>query len=317
MATVKVNTDNFVRAETARMFDSAVLKPNGGVLNSWSHSRVPVPIDQQKVIRMNRDTLYSNALVDISAGAIVSLPQASGRYMSLAILNEDHHVNAVYHEPGTYELTMEQFDTRFVVPILRTFVDPTDPDDIAVVKALQDEVAVEATATGPYEHPDYDEASRKQTFDALVSLAKGLPDAERMFGMKSHVDPVRHLIGTAFGWGGLPTSEAYYMTRFEPRPVGRYALTLRDVPVDGFWSMTIYDRDGFLEANAYDAYSLNGVTAVADEDGSITLNFGPDGDGLSNYLYVMDGWNFVFRLYQPRPSVLDGTWSLPEISQLG
>lgn len=213
--------------------------------------------------------------------------------------------------------TMEQFDTRFVVPVLRTFVDPADPDDIAAVNSLQDEVSVEASTSGSYEHPDYDEASRKETFDALVKLAEGLPDAERMFGKKGDVDPVRHLIGTAFGWGGLPTSEAYYLTRSEPRPVGRYALTLRDVPVDGFWSMTIYNGDGFLEANAHDAYSLNGVTAIADEDGSITLNLAPDRDGLSNYLYVMEGWNFVFRLYQPRPSVLDRTWSLPEISQLG
>jgi hypothetical protein len=184
---------------------------------------------------------------------------------------------------------MEQFDTRFVVPVLRTFVDPADPDDIAAVNSLQDEVSVEASTSGSYEHPDYDEASRKETFDALVKLAEGLPDAERMFGKKGDVDPVRHLIGTAFGWGGLPTSEAYYLTRSEPRPVGRYALTLRDVPVDGFWSMTIYNGDGFLEANAHDAYSLNGVTAIADEDGSITLNLAPDRDGLSNYLYVMEG----------------------------
>lgn len=316
MRNARVNADNFVRAETARMFDTAVLRPNGGVLNTWSHDRGPVPIDRQTVIRMNRDTLYSNALVDVGAGATVSLPEASGRYMSLAILNEDHHVNAVYYEPGTYELTMDQFDSRFVVPILRTFVDPADPDDIAAANALQDEATVEAGASGPYGHPDYDEASRKETFDALVKLAEGLPDAERMFGKKADVDPVRHLIGTAFGWGGLPTSAAYYLTRSEPRPVGRYALTLRDVPVDGFWSMTIYNADGFMEANPWDAYSLNNVTAVTDEDDSITLNLAPDGDGLTNYLHVMEGWNFVVRLYRPRPSVLDRAWSLPEIRQL-
>ncbi len=61
---VIVNVDNFVRAETAAQFDRH-LKVVGGV-NKWLHLRQPTPLDQQSVIRMNRDTLYSSVLVDIS-----------------------------------------------------------------------------------------------------------------------------------------------------------------------------------------------------------------------------------------------------------
>ena len=63
---VTVNIDNFVRAETAAQIDRT-LKMTGGV-NKWGHNRQPTPLDRQNVIRMNRDTLYSFTIVDISKG---------------------------------------------------------------------------------------------------------------------------------------------------------------------------------------------------------------------------------------------------------
>ena len=306
---VKVNVDNFVRAETARMLEGLVAQAGG--VNRLNHIRVPTPLDAQTVIRMNRDTLYSIAVVDISGGATVTLPDAAGRYMTMMVVNEDHYINRTFHEPGTYDLTVDEFDTPFVGLGLRTLVDPGDPDDVAAVNALQDAVSVEAASARPYKHPDYEEESRKATFDALVALSVGGVASDRAFGRKEEVDPVRHLIGTAIGWGGLPEAEAYYYGLNEPRPVGRFTFTLKDVPVDAFWSVTIYNRDGFLEENPYNSYSINNLTAVADEDGSVTLNLAPDGEGLTNHLYIMDGWNYTIRLYRPRREVLDGTWTPP------
>jgi hypothetical protein len=42
-----------------------------------------------------------------------------------------------------------------------------------------------------------------------------------------------------------------------------YRLTVKDVPVDGFWSVTVYTAEGYLEPNRYDAYSVNNITARA------------------------------------------------------
>ena len=67
MSKVAVNVDNFPRAETDRMF--AAVHAQAGV-NQWLQYRVPAPIDRQTVIRMNSDTLYSAAVVDISAGPV-------------------------------------------------------------------------------------------------------------------------------------------------------------------------------------------------------------------------------------------------------
>jgi hypothetical protein len=67
MTSQKVNVDNFARAETARMF-SALQHQSGGV-NQLNHTREPAPLDNQPVIRQNRDTLYSTAIVDLTGGA--------------------------------------------------------------------------------------------------------------------------------------------------------------------------------------------------------------------------------------------------------
>ena len=74
---------------------------------------------------------------------------------------------------------------------------------------------------------------------------------------------------------------------------------------------TAANRDGFFEENHYQSYSANSVTAEPNDDGSFTLNLAPKDDGLTNHLYIMDGWNYVLRLYRPHPEVIDGTWSPP------
>jgi hypothetical protein len=301
--------DSFRAAETARLFGEA-LKVSGGV-NQWFHYRAPTGVGNQPVIRMNRDTLYSAAIVDISGGASVTLPDAGDRYMTVMVVNAEHYINRVFSGPGTYELTVDQHETPFVNLSVRTFVNPADPEDVAEVNRLQDQLVITAESSRPFTHPDYDDVSLTTTRDALLTLSEGLPDSERTFGSRSEVDPTRHLIGTAFGWGGLPESEAYYYIESQPMPVGRYTFTFGDVPVDGFWSVTIYNREGYLEPNPFDSYNLNGVTSVAEDDGTVVLNLSPDADGLKNHLYVMDGWNYALRLYRPHPEVVDKTWSPP------
>ncbi len=144
-------------------------------------------------------------------------------------------------------------------------------------------------------------------------LAKGLTGFDGAFGAKKDVDPVRHLLATAAGWGGLPDREASYIGIEPGKPVGEYKLTVRDVPVDGFWSISVYNADGFFEANERDAYSVNNVTATPNSDGTVTVHFGGCGDDRPNCLPITDGWNFTVRLYRPRPEVLDGTWTFPSI----
>ncbi len=309
MASQLVNVDNFVRAETDRMF-AAILADIGGV-NRWMHNRVPTPLDNQPVIRQNRDTLYSAAIVDITAGATLTIPASGERYVSLMPVTQDHYVNTVLHEPGEHELTLEQFETPYVCLAARILVDPGDPDDVAAVNALQDELRISAGSAQPFVLPDYDQPSLDATRRALLELAKGIGGFERAFGPRDTVDPVRHLIGAAAGWGGLPEQEAYYVNVDPGLPVGRYRLTVRDVPVDAFWSISVYNAAGYFEPNERNANSLNSITAVPDDDGAITVRFGGCDGEQPNCLPIMEGWNYLVRLYQPHPEVLDGSWTFP------
>lgn len=302
MSRVMVNVDNFVRAESDRMF--AAMQQQAGGVNRWFHYRAPTPVDQQTVIRMNRDTLYSGALVDISAGAAITIPDAGRRYVSVMIVNQDHHVNHVFHEPGEHTLTVAQFGTPYVLAGARVLVDPGDPSDIAVVNALQDQLGLEAASVRPFVLPDYDQPSLDATRAALLELAKGMAGFQRSFGARDEVDPVRHLIGTAAGWGGLPDHEATYLNVNPGLPAGQYQLTVRDVPVDGFWSISLYNARGYFEPNDRGAYSVNNVTAIPNDDGSITVRFGGCGDNRPNCLPIMDGWNYLVRLYRPRAEIL-------------
>ncbi len=309
---IKVTVDTFVRAETDRMF--AALQAEAGGVDRISHSRVPTPIDRQTVIRMNRDTLYSFAIVDISEGASITLPDAGGRYQSLMLVNQDHHINAVIHEPGEHRLTTDVHETPWVCAALRILVDPGDPADVAAVNALQDQVVLRPGAGRPFRMPDYEGASFDETRAAVLGLARHLGTLERAFGRRDEVDPVRHLLATAAGWGGLPDAEARYVS-VEPRlPVGSYRLTVRDVPVDAFWSISVYNADGFFEPNDLGSYSLNSITATRNPDGSVTVQFGGcDGEGAVDCLPITDGWNYIVRLDRPRPEILDGSWTFPSI----
>jgi hypothetical protein len=96
-------------------------------------------------------------------------------------------------------------------------------------------------------------------------------------------------------------------------PVGEYKLTVRDVPVDGFWSISVYNADGFFEGNERHAYSVNNLIATPEADGSVVIHFGGCGDDRPNCLPIMDGSNYTVRLYRPRPEVLDGSWTFPSI----
>jgi hypothetical protein len=305
-----VRTENFVRAESNRMLVG--IQAQAGGANRWRHLREPAALDEQTVIRMNRDTLYSMAVVNITEGSTVTVPDAGGRYLSVMVVNQDHYINRIFTEPGEYRLTVQEFDTPYVLLAARVLVDASDPEDLARVNQVQDGFSLTATADEPLALPEYDEESFSRIRESLLAeAAKGFSGTHGMFGSKAQVDPHTHMVGTAGGWGGLPEQEAYY-TSVEPHlPVGRYSITANDVPVNAFWSITVYGADGFMHKNDLDAYSVNSVSGAKNPDGSITVNLGGDGS-VPNPLPLDEGWNYIIRMYRPRPEILDGSWTFPD-----
>jgi hypothetical protein len=314
---IHVNADNFVRAETHRMFRD--IQAQAGGVGNFRHNRTPARIDEQTVIRLNRDTLYSFAIVDLAEPARLTLPDADERYLSAMIVNEDHFVNEVFHEASEYTLTSDQYGSRYVLVGVRILVDPNDSADVAAVVAIQDRLAIDARSAQTFVMPDYDLESLDATRDALLALARGLDNFERTFGARAEVDPVRHLIGCAAGWGGLPTTEATYIGADPKLPPGDYELVFTDVPVDAFWSVSIYNERGFFEPNEKDLYTVNSVTGERDADGSVTVRFvtSAAGDTPANAIVTPQGWNYLIRLYRPRAEILNGGWTPPALTPGG
>jgi hypothetical protein len=309
---VPVTVDNFIRAESDLYIGAQVRE---GGLGKIFHRREPASIDNQTVIRLNRDTLYSSAVFDLDAGpATITLPDPGTRFMSMQVISEDHYVPEVVYGAGSYTLTKEQVGTRYVMAGIRTLVNPADAEDIKKVHALQDAIKVDQPGgPGSFEAPQWDQASQKKVRDALLVLASTIPDFSRAFGKKGEVDPIRHLIGTAAGWGGNPDKDATYLNITPANNDGTavYTLSVKDVPVDGFWSVSLYNAEGYYEKNPYNAYSLNNITARKNADGAIDIQFGGCDGRIANCLPIMKGWNYTVRLYRPRAEILDGRWTFP------
>jgi hypothetical protein len=310
-ANVPVNVHNFARAETDYYFSTIVKRGSFGKLN---HARTPSPIDKQNVVRENRDTLYSSGVFDLDAGAVtVTLPDAGKRYMSLLVVSQDHYVVDVVYGPGRFTFDKDKVGTRYGFFLIRTLTNAQDAKDVSATNQLQDTIKVEQASPGKFEIPRWDPASHARARNALNVLGE-LGGTVNRFGKKSEVDPVDHLIGTAIGWGGLPRYAADYQSYYPPKNdgVAVHRMTFKDVPVDGFWSISLYNDKGFFQQNPLNSYSLNNLTAKPNADGSYTVQFGGCQRDTPNCLPIMKGWNYTMRLYRPRAAILDGSWKMPE-----
>jgi len=315
-APVPVTVDNFIRAESDR-YASSITKDGG--LGKLVHRREPATIDNQTVIRLNRDTLYSSGVFDLDAGPVtIALPDSGKRFMSLQAISEDHYATTYY---GTQPRTFSRKDigTRYLVVGIRTLVDPADPEDLKKVHALQDAIKVSQKSTGTFEVPNWDPVSQKKVRDALLVLASTMSGFKKAFGTREQVDPINHLIGTAAGWGGNADKDATYLNFTPPNDDGStvYRLNVKDVPVDAFWSVSVYNAEGYFEKNSTNAYSINNLTAKKSDDGAIAIQFGGCDGKIANCLPIVKGWNYTVRLYRPRAEILNGKWKFPEPKPVG
>jgi hypothetical protein len=308
----RVTIDTFARAETDRTMQDYV---DLGGFGKFYHTRVPSPLDQQSIVRLQLDTLYSFGVFDLTTPVTISLPDSGERFMSALIISEDHSMLPVVYAPDTFTVTQEQMETRYVIIALRTFMDSTSPDDIKKANMLQDQVTVSQAETGSFNVPKWDTASLLKIRNAFATLASTVSDTKEFFGDKSKLDRLNFLMGTAAGWGGNPKEGAVYFSHSPENNDGvtPYTVTVKDVPADGFWSITVYGEDNYLKPNDLGINALNNVTARKNADGSITINAGGCEDGRINCIPITKGWNYVARTYRPRPEIVSGEWVFPEM----
>ncbi|HTU53862.1 MAG TPA: DUF1254 domain-containing protein [Acetobacteraceae bacterium] len=92
-------------------------------------------------------------------------------------------------------------------------------------------------------------------------------------------------------------------------------------PVNAFWSVTLYDSDGFQVANVLNRFAVSSwMPFKYNSDGSLDLYFqneSPGPDREANWLPAPKGpFNLTMRLYAPRPDALTGKWNPPPVTRL-
>lgn len=308
-ASVAVTLDNYVRAQTDLHFRRYA---GDGYFGTLRHEREPLPVEG-RLIRPNRDVLYSVGLFDLANSVRLVTPESATRMQSMQVVNQDHYTPIMSYGGVEIELTQHSVGSRYALVIFRTQVDADDPEDVISANAMQDEIHWQQQASGSLELPEWDIGQISALRAAILDLSPWISGSHDMFGTRDEVDPIRHLWGTAAAWLGQPESAAMFMT-FTPahnetaRP---QALTIpSDVPITAFWSVTVHDREGRLLPSAESNWSLQSSHAQANEDGSVTLIFGGNAEA-RNYLEIEPGWTYTFRFYRPARALLEGEWVPP------
>jgi hypothetical protein len=310
-----VNEQNYSLAETQVIFADYVRKIaaatcSGGVGQLMHLRNTPDPTDRT-ILRINFDTLYSFLILDLTSPATIVLPEAGGRYQSAEVLDEEHYIPFIFQKPGRYELTRENVGGQYAIVIFRTQVTMGDEKDLEIVHALQDQIRVEQESPGRYE------ASDAWDMDEILAMRKAYQTravrdkvpSEEMAGARGEITHDMHNFGPAVGWGGLTKEGAVYLF-IQDEPNAPQTLTLKDVPMakNAFWSITVYDSDGYPQG---DRFSLNSTFATQNDEGETIVHFGgsPDQD---NHLEIYDGWTATFRIYSPQSAYFDGSWAVPK-----
>jgi hypothetical protein len=307
----KVTPETYIRAETDRNFHN-IVQLNGGGVNTFYHFRNPTPIDKQTVVRMNKDTLYSGAIVDTSGGATVTLPEVpDGRYMSILLVDNDHYSPAVFYTPGVHDLPQ---DTKYLGVFVRTqLFNPNDSAEIALVNKLQDQVVINGTSADPLPPAKWDPASLKALTEQYERDSRQYPSWKGMMGPRGKVDEGTRHIAAAAAWGLFPEWDATYLNYKGTGDGKTCQKATYPVPEHkAFWSITVYGADGYMKS---ENSILNGNNVKLNSDGTFTAYFGSmEACGnVPNRLDVSDGWNFLMRIYRPGPSVLGGSYRLPAV----
>jgi len=317
LSTIAVTPETFIRAETDRMFFN--FSQLAGGVNKFYHFRELVPLDRQTVIRMNRDVLYSGAVVDVEKGATVTFPEIpGGRYASILLVDNDHYCPLVIYKPGTYKLPQ---DTKYLGIGLRIQIfNPEDPAEIALLNKLQDQFTIAAASADDFTRPTWDNVSLdslRTVYEKEFAKFDTYPDD--WMGPRGAVNEQTRHLAAAGAWGLFPNKDAAYINYNGGNLSGDkcYVATYTKPDVGAFWSFTVYDKEGFLRSTNS---VVNASNVKYNKDGkTFTIHFGAKDKcptDAKNRVDISDGWNFLVRAYLPGESVLDRTYQLPDVTQV-
>jgi len=312
-AGAQVTPDNYARAEVDESFRKVV---SGVGPNAFRHDRALMPLDKQVAVTMNRDTVYSFGVFHAPPGTTITLPKsADNRYQSAMILQNDDYTDQVFYAPGTFPIKSK---TDFIGVVVRTQIDPSKPEDIKNVRALQDAIKVNwpaGTQPKSYKIVDWDQASLQRLRSQYQKEAAKLPNFNDAAGAHGEVKPEMLRLSASVALGLLPAKDAVYIYRdYGLKGDQCYQATYAkpEFLQGGFFSFTMYGADKYLKS---DNSNLNNRAMKFNQDGSVTVHYGPKEKcgAVANWLPTPgDNWYLGMRIYRPGESVVSGEYTIPQ-----
>jgi hypothetical protein len=199
-------------------------------------------------------------------------------------------------EPG------RRFDPARASPAVRRALERAPAAGLAAMKAKLPTVA--KVVNGWQMNTDtigvYGNSYLKRAIVAMVGLGANLPE-DAIYPLNLADEEGKPLDG----------ANAYQLT------FGKEDLP----PAEAFWSVTLYDMDGFPVANALGRHARGDRDALrSNTDGSLDLWIAADAPGAdrdANWLPAPKGpFNLTMRIYAPRAGALDGTWTPPPVRRV-
>ena len=304
--------ENYPTLETSRQL---LIAQGRAAVNEFAHNRKLTPTDDQIVVRMNRDSYYSFAVVDVSAGASITIPPLpEGKYVSVQPVTMDHRIQPMSYGSGTFELATHYGTHMYLIIRLDSTLSEADAN------AIQDDMVINAASAQPFSA----EPVNKESFDAVeLSLRQKLPDLVKTFGpnlvngmftaptddSRGLYDFDKYTVGAAVGWGGAQLADNLYESSPNFPAEGCYSATFEDPDNGAFWSFTVYDENGFMFD---DVAHMSSDIATANEDGTYTVSMGCGADAPNNLPIINDTgvFNFIVRHYIPSERVKFGGYRL-------
>ncbi|MDF1701845.1 MAG: DUF1214 domain-containing protein [Planctomycetota bacterium] len=284
-------------------------------VNTLVHRRALTPTNSQPVVRMNRDTYYSMATVDVSKGATITMPELpEGKYMSVQPVTEDHRIQAMRYGSGRFELSTHAGTHLYIIVRLDSTFSPEE------AKQIQDQMKLEANSNARFAATPVNKESFTRVEDELKAKMPALAKSDGIYALRGmFTDPRddsnkfhtedKYQIGAAMGWGGAQWVDNIY--EISPTyPADKcYQVTFEDPKNGAFWSVTAYDKAGFM---FNDLASLNSNTATPNADGSFTVSFGCGTDAPNNIATAnpTGAFNLAFRHYRPSKKVREEGYRL-------
>ena len=328
-------------------FDYAMRLTAGdaGKLNKWSQaSRDLLKAGEDKIVRVNNDTLYKTAFVYLGDGPVVlrSESPSKDRFSSFQ-LQDDRNANyrniigpegiyTLYHGETPETITGEAVEVPSLLSAVVTRIevnDPNDAADMAGAQAVFDGITIEGPTISEMPAVDllsgFDEQVAQEAHKRMDDTARSVPFSKMIVGPGQEpgkdVPYLYHSTGTKVGWGGPATSHSAYESMYTDESgetlegsKGQYVLVTEAPPVNAFWSITIYDSNtGRLHPNDDNRYHINNTTAVKNEDGTYSFRFKVKcEDADQNCLEVPAGpFDVAARYYLPEPEIMSGKWTMP------